>query len=101
MPGGCAYRGTRTATVQDCGTIANTATVALGHSVRRRTHQTLVRSRPSANNTAATSVSVVCQPGIAITKMRRSANYEPGQPIIYTVVVTNSGQTTVPFGQIR
>ena len=99
MPGAAVtYRGTRTATVQDCGTIANTATVALGPN-EPRTHQPWTEVT-LANNTAAASVQVICQPGIAITKVADHATYEPGQPIVYTVVVTNSGQTTLPFGQI-
>ena len=99
MPGAAVtYRGTRTATLHDCGIIANTATVALGPN-EPRTHQPWTELT-LANNTAAAAVEVICQPGVAITKVADHTTYEPGQPITYTVVVTNTGQTTLPFGQI-
>ena len=101
MPGGTLeYGGSRTATTQDCGTIANTATVGLIHSVVK-THPTDPGEETSVNNTASATVSVVCTPGIAITKSADRQSYEPGQAIKYTVVVTNTGQTTIPFDQIQ
>jgi uncharacterized repeat protein (TIGR01451 family) len=93
LPGGTvSYAGARIATVGDCGTIANVATVSFTGKGKETTLE---------NNTAAATASVICAPGLSLVKRADLTTYAPGQSIVYTLVVTNTGQTTIPFGQVR
>ena len=62
------------------GTIINTATVAAG------------MSDPSgANNSVTASTTVIAQPDLAISKSARPSPVPAGQPLTYTLVITNNG----------
>lgn len=96
-PGGVlTYQGSRVVTTTDCGVITNTATVALAPLEPLPRHMLSGESNLE-NNTAGAAVTVMCTPGIGITKQAAGQTFTPGQPILYTVVVTNTGQTTIPF----
>ena len=93
------YRGTRVVTTADCGVVTNTATVALVPLEPQPRHW-LPGESDLENNTAGASVTVICTPGIGITKQAAAQTYAPGDAIVYTVVVTNTGQTPIPFAEI-
>jgi uncharacterized repeat protein (TIGR01451 family) len=94
------YTATRVATLADCGTISNTASVALTEFARHAP-PVVLREENLTNNSAEATVAVVCTPGLGITKSADAQSYEPGQTITYTVVVRNSGESAIPFDQIK
>lgn len=93
------YSATRAVTTADCGTVSNTARVTMAPPVIEA-RSALHPEENLANNAADATVTVVCTPGIAIVKTADASLYQPGQTITYTVVVRNTGQTAIPFGQI-
>lgn len=99
------YTAVRVATAADCGTISNTATVAvIADDARHGTPPTPPRppgEENLANNTAEATVAVVCTSSIAISKSASAQTVEPGQAITYTVTVRNTGQAGIPSSQIK
>ncbi len=85
------YTGTRATSIADCGTVPNTATVALAGEAQETT---------TNDNTATRNITVACTPNLTIAKSADKATYVPGEVITYTVTVHNTGQLPVPFGQI-
>jgi uncharacterized repeat protein (TIGR01451 family) len=54
----------------------------------------------SRNNTDSVTVPVTCTLDIGIAKTSDEDDYVPGDTINYTITVTNTGQSAIPFDQI-
>jgi len=71
----------RDTTAEDCGTVPNTVTVGAANEAKEDTE----------NNTASASTDVLCA-DIEITKTADEAVVNAGDPIGFTVTVTNAGE---------
>jgi uncharacterized repeat protein (TIGR01451 family) len=72
-----------------CGPLTNTAVVAL------------VGDGNAANDQSSVTTTVLCTLNIGIAKTSDKTTYAAGEPIVYTVTVTNSGQSAIPFSAIQ
>ena len=88
------------------GTVTVTGTVTVDNPVPANTVLTIIDSTsatgsncPSGSNDPRCTVSVtVLTPGLTITKTASATAVVPGQPVGYTITVTDSGQTAVCRG---
>ena len=79
-----------TLAANQCTPIDNTAIVAQ-----------LTGETDSTDNQSTVTTNVICTLNLTIAKTSDKATYAAGETITYTVTVTNSGQSAVPFAAIQ
>ena len=72
-----------TTDAQDCGVLLNTATVSASNEPQEN----------QGNNTDSADITVLC-PSLNITKIADDQSVSAGDPVGYTITVTNNGQGT-------
>ncbi|MFN8110865.1 MAG: hypothetical protein U0Y82_13630 [Thermoleophilia bacterium] len=79
-----------------------TAKICAKASVSNTADMTVdVAQSDTSNDTDTISVPVSCTADLAISKVANSASYAPGDPMKWTVTVTNTGNSDVPVSRIK